>query len=104
MYSRIRTAMIRNESKSNSASCWHDARIECRRYTFLGDAKTAIAGSMSSDINVLYSMAGCMPQRPHADYSPYSVTDLHDDGVCHGLPVGVIIVLQDDTTFDAWPG
>jgi hypothetical protein len=84
------------------------ARCSDRVQAFLGYTKGARAESIParqpSDINVLYSMACCMPQRRHADYSPYSVMDLLDDRVCHGLPLGVIIALQDNTAFDAWPG
>jgi hypothetical protein len=45
---------------------------------------------------VLYSEAGCAPQRAHTDYVPRDLENLPDDGVCHGLPLGALIVLEDN--------
>lgn len=52
---------------------------------------------------MLDSEAGCAPQRAHADYVPRDLENLPDDGVCHGLPLGALIVLEDNTFFHVCP-
>jgi hypothetical protein len=56
------------------------------------------------EMNVLLSLDGCGPQRPHCDYAPESLKEMRDDGFCGGLPLGVVVALQPNTRLDAWPG
>ncbi len=57
-----------------------------------------------SDMVALLSLQGCGPQRPHADYTREALQIIKDDGVCSGLPLGVVIAFQPNTLFDIWPG
>jgi hypothetical protein len=58
----------------------------------------------ASTMMALLSLDGCGPQRPHADYTRESLEGIQDDGFCSGLPLGVVVALQPNTFFDAWPG
>jgi len=66
--------------------------------------KESVEARKARNMVALLSLAGCGAQRPHTDYTEGDLDDLMDDGVCGGLPLGVIIALQDRTFFDAWPG
>ncbi len=76
---------------------------------FLRTVETAIADNVPPSrrprgVNVLCSLPGCAPQRPHEDYLPRDLEFVPNDGVCGGLPLGVIVALEDGTKFDACPG
>jgi hypothetical protein len=75
----------------------------------LPDAVTKKLGSLipsrsGSDMVAVLALAGCGPQRPHADYTRQSLDGIEDDGFCGGLPLGVVIALEPNTYFDVWPG
>jgi hypothetical protein len=56
------------------------------------------------EITAVVSLEECGPQRSHADYTRESLDGLADDGFCGGLPLGLVIAVQPNTRFDAWPG
>jgi hypothetical protein len=65
---------------------------------------SVIPSRSASDMVALLALQGCGPQRPHADYTRESLEGIRDDGVCGGLPLGVVVALEPNTYFDVWPG
>ncbi len=64
--------------------------------------RSAVPSRPVHEITVLVSLEECGPQRPHADYTQESLNGV---GIGEdGMPLGVMVVLEPNTRFDAWPG
>ena len=58
-----------------------------------------------SDPVVLISLdGGCLPQRAHTDYTEQSLHSVDLRAQPERVPLACLVALQDDTSFDVWPG
>lgn len=58
-----------------------------------------------SDPVVLISLdGGCLPQRAHTDYTEQSLQSMDLRAQPERVPLACLVALQDDTSFDVWPG